>query len=167
MSEFFEVLDELDEILIKTNRKVEVPMPDANTQIAPYPQELDDLIKSFRLTTKPKWRFILEHLDRGQGSEGLTLSIFITEPDAYHPEQLRSVVHYFPIPPAAYDYRSWRRWLLDRILEVNLHETCEGFTVAGVKPYAPSHGPGNDPYMIREVGTELDQKTSFRGEVKE
>jgi hypothetical protein len=29
------------------------------------------------------------------------------------------------------------------------------------------HGPGNDPYMVREVGTELDVKTSFRGEVNE
>ena len=34
-----------------------------------------------------------------------------------------------------------------------------------VKPYAPSHGPGNDPYLIRETGTDADQRTSFRGEL--
>jgi hypothetical protein len=33
------------------------------------------------------------------------------------------------------------------------------------RPYAPSHGPGNDPYMIREYGTDLDRRTKFTGEV--
>jgi hypothetical protein len=33
------------------------------------------------------------------------------------------------------------------------------------RSFAPSHGPGNDPYLVREIGTDLDQRTSFRGEV--
>lgn len=70
-------------------------------------------------------------------------------------------------PPATYDQRSWRRWLFDRILDVEKHEAMEFFQVAGRRPYAPSHGPGNDPYMIREVGTDTDQRTSFRGDLKE
>jgi hypothetical protein len=35
------------------------------------------------------------------------------------------------------------------------------------RPYAPSHGPGNDPYMVREVGTTIDQRTSYRGVLDE
>jgi hypothetical protein len=69
------------------------------------------------------------------------------------------------VPPAAYDVRSWQRWLFDRIGDVDTHERCEHFIVAGEHPYAPSHGPGNDPYLVREIGTALDVATSFRGEV--
>lgn len=134
-----------------------------NVQLAPYPNELADLVR--KLDLRPSWHAELDYVDRGQGSAGLTLSIFITEPDAYHYENLRSVVHLFPVPPAAYDRRSWQRWLLGCTNQVSLHEDMEHFTVDGEKPYAPSHGPGNDPYLIREVGTDLDQRTSFRGEV--
>lgn len=136
-----------------------------NTQVAPYPGELVDLVNS--LTYKPNWRFALTHLDRGQGSEGLTLIANITGPDSYHHDQIVSVNHYFPVPPAAYDGRSWRRWLLDQILLVESHEACEFFTLDGDKPFAPSHGPGNDPYLIRELGTDLDRRTSYRGEVND
>ena len=74
-------------------------------------------------------------------------------------------MHYFPVPPAAYDVRSWRRWLLEQVLLVERHEACEFFQLAGDRPYAPSHGPGNDPYLIRELGTDEDVRTSFRGEL--
>lgn len=135
-----------------------------NDQTAPYPFELAQLVEA--LTYRPGFRiYLASNLDRGQGSRGLTLIINITGPDSYHPEKIVSVNHYFPVPPAAYDVRSWRRWLFDQIGLVELHERCEFFTIDGEKPYAPSHGPGNDPYLIREVGTIDDVKTSFRGEL--
>lgn len=134
------------------------------TQTSPYPEPLRELVRY--LVYKPHWVFSLDTFDRGQGSVGLTLTIQITTPDAYHPEQLRSVLHYFPVPPAAYDARSWQRWLLEQVLLVERHEACEFFQVGGVRPYAPSHGPGNDPYLIREVGTQEDVQTSYRGEVR-
>lgn len=134
-----------------------------NDQTAPYPTELDDLLVD--LVYKRQWEFRLQDLDRGQGSAGLTLVITITTPDSYEPDTERTVLHYFPVPPAAYDTRSWRRWLFNQICLVETHEAMEFFTIAGVKPYAPSHGFGQDPYLIREVGTETDQKTSFRNEV--
>lgn len=140
-------------------------MSDKMRQVAPYPYELGDLIEGFK--HRPNWTFTLEDLDRGQGSAGLTFIVHITEPDSYDHSKMRSVVHYFPVPPAAYDRRSWQRWLLDRCMEVSRHEDCEHFTIYGEKPYAPSHGPGNDPYMIREVGTDEDRRTSFRGELNE
>lgn len=139
------------------------------TQTAPYPAELRFLVTG--LEYKQDWEFRLSDIERDpptthQGrSAGLTLIITITCPDSYHPDQLRSVAHYFPVPPATYDERSWRRWLFDRILDVEKHEAMEFFQIAGRRPYAPSHGPGNDPYMIREVGSDADQRTSFRGEL--
>jgi hypothetical protein len=136
-----------------------------NAQTAPYPDALAELVNALKY--RDGFTFSLAEMDRGQGSEGLTLVINLTGPDSYHPEQTISVNHLFPVPPAAYDVRSWRRWLFDRIGDVELHERCEFFELAGEKPYAPSHGPGNDPYLVRELGTEVDRRTSFRGEVRE
>lgn len=133
-------------------------------QTAPYPQPLADLVAD--LVYKPHWRFELVDEDRGQGSAGLTFIAFVTCPDSYHPEKLRSVAHYFIVPAAAYDERSWRRWLFDRLLDVERHEAMEFFQVGDEKPYAPNHGPGRDPYTVHEVGTDEDRRTSFRGEVK-
>jgi hypothetical protein len=137
-----------------------------NMQTAPFPTELADLVAA--LTYRPGWEFNLGHLERGQGSEGLTLDIVTRGYDSYHPDrgEVYRVHHYMPVPPAAYDRRSWQRWLLEQLLLVERHEACEFFTIGGDRPYAPSHGPGNDPYLVREVGTEEDRRTSFRGDVQ-
>lgn len=134
-----------------------------NMQKAPWPAELASLVA--QLTYRAGWRFELADIDRGQGSVGLTFIVTTLTADSYVHDLNKRVAHYFPVPPAAYDARSWQRWLLDRLLEVERHECCEFFEIAGTKTYAPSHGPGNDPYLIRELGTELDVRTSFRGEV--
>lgn len=144
-----------------------------NMQSAPYPEKLAELVN--KLQYKPGWTFDLLHIDRDKAPDGtvlgagLTLDIVTKGYDSYHPErgQNYSVHHYRPVPPATYDMRSWRRWLLDQIRLVEDHEACEFFVIDGERPYAPSHGPGNDPYIIREIGTEEDQRTSFRGIVKE
>jgi hypothetical protein len=138
-------------------------------QVAPYPQALADLVD--RLAYRRSWTFGLTDLDRGQGSCGLTLIITITADDSYNQNRRRSVAHYMLVPPAAYDVRSWQRWLFEQILLVERHEAMEFFTLHDepgsrgfAKPYAPSHGPGNDPYLVREIGTVEDVETSFRGE---
>jgi hypothetical protein len=143
-----------------------------NTQKAPYPHELADLVS--KLSYRPGWKFLLnDDLDRGQGSEGLTLQILSRGYDTYNPERGENyqVWHYFPVPPAAYNRRSWLRWLLDRLIEVETHEACEFFVVEGEgpndRPFAPNHGPGNDPYIVFQYSTERDAKTTFKGEVKE
>lgn len=135
------------------------------TQQAPVPRVLHDLVE--RLTYRPGWTFRLDNIDRGQGSFGLTLDIITCGYDSYHPERGATyrVHHYMPVPPAAYDERSWRRWLLEQLLLVERHEACEFFAIDGKRPYAPHHGPGNDPYIVFEHGTDLDVRTSFRGEV--
>lgn len=146
---------------------------DLMTQQARYPTRLAELVAALRY--RPGWRFrLVNRLDRGQSSVGMTLVISITGPDTYHPEKTIVVDHYMIVPPAGYDGRSWRRWLFDQILLVERHEAMEWFRFQitasdGMvyetldRPYAPSHGPGNDPYLIREVGTAEDVRTSFRG----
>lgn len=135
-----------------------------NFNAAPYPDALAALVDA--CTYRPGWRVrLVDGLDRGQGSVGLTLVITTLGYDTYHVErgETYAVNHYFPVPPAAYDDRSWRRWLFEQFRLVESHEAAEWFVIDGDRPYAPSHGPGNDPYLIREVGTEEDQRTSFRG----
>lgn len=137
--------------------------PRYNHQSAAYPLALHALVGD--VTYRPGWRFKIDREDRGQGSVGLTLTITVTTVNSYNHDEVKRIAHLFPVPPAAYDVRSWQRWLFDRIRDVETHEAMEFFTVDGIKPYAPSHGPGNDPYLIREVGTEQDVRTSFRGEL--
>lgn len=143
------------------------------SQEAPYPEALEYLV--YRIAYRPGWKFNLAHIDRGQGSSGLSLVITTLGYDSYHPERGEHyrVNHYMPVPPAAYDARSWQRWLFDQCLLVERHECMEFFAIHdepnsehAVRPYAPSHGPGNDPYIVREIGTELDQRTNFRGEIQ-
>jgi len=153
-------------------------------QTAPDPAILADLVK--KVAYRPGWTFRLSDIDRGQGSEGLTLDIVTRGYDSYHPERGENyrVHHYMPVPPAAYDERSWRRWLFEQVLLVERHEAMEffrfewstpnrvGTEVLGEnrhveRPYAPHHGPGNDPYIVFEHGSDLDVRTSFRGAVKE
>lgn len=132
-------------------------------QVAPWPDPLADLVS--RVRYRQGWTFELKDIDRGQGSAGLTLIITVLTVDSYEPHEPMRVCHYMPVPPASFDARSWQRWLFDQCVLVDLHEACEFFELGGVKPYAPSHGPGNDPYLVREIGTVEDQRMSFRGEM--
>lgn len=136
-------------------------------QVALYPIPLAELVAV--VAYRPGWSFRLTDMGRGQGSSGLTLVIHVETVDSYHPERPIAVNHLMPVPPANYDRRSWRRWLFEQCQLVDRHEGCEFFRLATAQgeehPYAPSHGPGNDPYMVREVGTREDQQLSFRGEI--
>lgn len=138
-------------------------MTRAMAQAAAYPEALGQLVE--QCTYRSGWLVALRDMDRGQGSIGLTLVITADTVNSYRHDEPMRVNHLFIVPAAGYDERSWRRWLFDRFVDVETHEAAEFFTLDGDKPYAPSHGPGNDPYLIREVGTDLDQRTSFRGEV--
>jgi hypothetical protein len=137
-------------------------------QVAPDPEALYGLVD--RLEYKAGWEIWLGDMDRGQGSEGLTLVIQRYGPDTYHPDRMMRVNHYMPVPPAAFNFRSWQRWLFDQFLLVERHEACEFFVLHDspgsehvTRPYAPHHGPGNDPYVVWEHGELADAETSFRG----
>lgn len=147
-------------------------------QSAPYPHSLQDTLLS--LSYKNGWSFELRDMVRdpinthGAEGRGLTLIISIVTPDSYNKRRTIQVNHYFIVPAATYHITSWRRWLLDCILKVEQHEACEFFTLwdpevdderVFVKPFAPLHGPGEDPYRIVEYATGTQRRTSFRGEL--
>lgn len=135
-------------------------------QEAPFPELLAGLVD--RLVYRPNWRFRLANHDRGQGSEGLTLIIVTHGYDSYNPKngETYRVQHFMPVPPASYNEQSWRRWLFDQCLLVERHECCEFFKIDGKRPYAPHHGPGNDPYVVFERGTDEEARTMYTGEVR-
>lgn len=135
-------------------------MPDM-TQKAPYPAHLAGLVA--RLKYRPGWTVTLDHIDRGQGSVGLTLIIKAHVVDTYHPDQSMRILHYMIVPAASYDERSWRRWLFEQLLLVERHECAEFFQIGDERPYAPNHGPGHDPYVIFEEGTRQEKRTSYLG----
>jgi hypothetical protein len=143
------------------------------TQTAPYPDELADLVEHAELW--PGWHVWLEDMLRdpasshGAEGRGLTLVIQTKGFDTYHPERGQDyrVRHYFIVPAATYNRRSWRRWLFDQYAKVWLHEAMESFAVGGERPFAPHHGPGNDPYTVFEHGTDEDVRTRFTGDLNE
>lgn len=129
-----------------------------NHQSAPYPNELAEMVKG--CSYRKAWRvWLADDYDRGQGSVGLTLIIRAQTVNSHDQDQSKGILHYFPVPPAAYDRRSWQRWLFECFHQVEFHECMEFFEIDGVKVYSPSHGEGNDPYMLREVGTQEDVTT--------
>jgi hypothetical protein len=140
------------------------PNAGLNSQQAPFPQELADAVAT--ATYRPGWTLQLVYVDRGQGSEGLTLDVVSKGFDTYNVERGENyrVHHYFPVPPAAYNRQSWLRWLLDCLVLIETHEACEFLVVAGRRPFAPVHAPGFDPYVVREVARVEDAETTFRGE---
>ena len=130
-------------------------------QEAPYPEALADLVRLLRY--KEHWRVWLDDMERDPGSAGLTLVIQRYGPDSYNPDTMLPVNHYFPVPAATYNRRSWQMWLFRRLLDVEQHECAEFFVIDGHRPFAPLHGPGNDPYLIAELATDEERRTSFRG----
>jgi hypothetical protein len=135
------------------------------SQTAPFPAILADLVE--RTTYRPGWEVRLADEDRGQGSRGLTLVVMTKGFDSYHPDRGENycVNHYFPVPPAAYNERSWRHWLLRAFCAVEKHEAMEFFRIDGECVFPPAHGPGNDPYLVLDYGTEADKRTKYTGEL--
>jgi len=136
-------------------------------QIAPESEILESLV--YNLAYRPGWILKLKDIDRGQGSEGLTFIVTTVGYDTYNLDRGETyrVNHYFPVPPAAYNERAWKRWLLEQLLLVERHEACEFFQIGDDRPFAPNHGPGNDPYTIVEYSTDEDRRTKYTGEVNQ
>ena len=73
----------------------------SNTQTAPFPQELADIVEA--LEYRPGWRFALESFERDPGSEGLTFKILSLGYDTYHPDQGETYRVLALLPRAACD----------------------------------------------------------------
>lgn len=160
-------------------------------QSAPYPHALAELVLTCRY--RPGWRvdladMIRDHVDPADDSSdelagGLTLTITTHGYDSRNTDsgQNYRVRHLFIVPAATYTPDSWRRWLFERFVEVELHEAMEFFvlrheTEGGYtlmdgsqadhydeRPYAPNHGPGENPYVVHDATTAVARRTTFRG----
>lgn len=133
-------------------------------QEAEYPMALRTAYEDLKVYDG--WSFELKHITRGQGSVGLTFSIFVSAEDAHHPGHMAHVQHPFIVPAAAYNAETWERWLRDRCLDVLGHELGEHFRIGTRRPFQPLHGDGQDPYVVPYYPAEADRDTSSTQAVK-
>lgn len=146
-------------------------MTDVMIQRAPYPDALADLVGRARFW--PGWHVWLQDMVRdkaethGAEGSGLTLVIRTKGYDTYHPERGQDyrVHHYFIVPAATYNRAAWQRWLFDCYAKVFLHEAMESFAIDDEHPYAATHGPGDDPYVVHDYADDIQRRTRFTGEV--
>lgn len=146
-----------------------------NTQSGPYPEALDALVG--RVQYRPGWIVRLADIERdpesthGAAARGLTLIVTTSTINAYRPQEKVRVNHYFIVPAATYNEQSWMRWLFECFLKVEMHECMEFFALcdgADVRrPFAPTHAPGDDPYVVHEYADDVQRRTSYRGELNE
>lgn len=135
-------------------------------QQAPDPTELFDLVR--RIKYKPGWEIeLIDNYDRGNGSVGLTLIITCWTINSRHQTSSFGVRNYFIVPAATYNMKSWRRWIFECYGKVEDHERAEFFMDGDERPFAPLHGPGNDPYFIRELSTDEEVRTDQCGNIQE
>jgi hypothetical protein len=120
---------------------------------------LRDLVAEVRC--KPGWSF---RIDPGIGAECLVIAV--TGPDAAAPDDEITVRHFFPVPFASYNRNTWRRWLFERCRGVENHELGEWFRDGNERPFAPTHGPGEDPYVVHEYREDVDRRTAQDGSVR-
>lgn len=99
-----------------------------------------DRVEVAQLVYKPGWSF------KQAGPLGRYLCVFATTPDSTNPTRTRTTQHMFEIP----DDGMTVRWVFDRLLLCELHETGEFFAVDGHRPYYPNHGDEGSPYELIE-----------------
>lgn len=92
--------------------------------------------------------------------------ITVHSADNYDPENKRWTAHFHPVPIATYNEKTWRRWLFDRCRASMDHELGEMVRWGDVRPFAPTHGPGECPYTVREYRDPLDALTTQNGKVR-
>lgn len=147
-------------------------MPE-NVQTAPYPAELADLVAQLSYRAHENWRVWLDadlardKVDGQVVGRGLTLVVLTRGFDSYNPEAgpYYGVHHYFIVPAATYNRDAWCRWLFEQLAKVELHEAMEHFVINGVRPFAPLHGPGCDPYTVHQAASDEQRRTRFTGEI--
>lgn len=113
-----------------------------------------------RVKCKPGWSFRL--MDEGGA---LRLIITVAGFDSYDETKPLTVAHFFPVPYATYNEKSWRRWIFEMCRRVENHELGEWFRVGDERHFSPMHGPGEDPYTVHEFRDEVDARTMQDGSI--
>ena len=111
---------------------------------------------------KPGWRFSLVDEDGA-----LRLVVRVEGVDSFRPANSLAVRHFFPVPIATYNEKSWRRWIFEQCRRLENHELGEWFRVGDERPFLPLHGPGEDPYTVHEFRDEVDARTTQDGSIRE
>lgn len=112
---------------------------------------------------KPGWSFKLVDED---GAKRLVIRIEGFHNYDHH--QPFIVDHYHPVPVTTYNERSWRRWIFEQCIRTMHHELGESlrFGPDELRPFAPMHGPGEDPYTVHEWRPEIDALTTQDGSIR-
>lgn len=111
----------------------------------------------YRREIPPTQRFLLNRDDEGNYA---VLFIFTYNANTYDPEKMRLTRHEFVVPCARYNARQWTRWVIERILSIEAHETVENVFVNGERLHSPYHGNGWDPYSIWFEGDPVERAKS-------
>jgi hypothetical protein len=116
---------------------------------------------------KPGWSFRLQ-TDSDSGDIYPKLVIIVPGFDSARPGELvpMTVSHFFPVPEATYNAASWRRWIFECCRGVENHELGEWFRIGADRPFAPLHGPGEDPYRVHEFRPAADALTTQDGTLR-
>lgn len=113
---------------------------------------------------KPNWRFELVN-DGG----ARRLHIILDTVDNYDTTRRKRISHIHPVPIATYNEKAWRRWIFDHCIAMMNHEVGESlrFGPDEVRPFAPMHGPGENPYTVHEIRSETDALTTQNGSLRD
>lgn len=126
-----------------------------------------DLLRKIVAETKckPSWSFSLVDEDGA-----LRLVIQVNGVDSFNPDRLFAVRHYHPVPTTTFNEKSWRRWIFDQCMRTETHEIGEwlrfGQDDGEMRPFVPTHGPGEDPYANRKYRPEDDAFTTQDGSMR-
>jgi hypothetical protein len=117
-----------------------------------------------RIRCKPGWSFRLVDEDGA-----LRLYIRVEGWDSSSPDKLMPFVvnHVQPVPMTTYNAAAWVRWIFEQCRRVENHELGEWFRLEGYRPFAPLHGPGEDPYTVHEFRSSDDGLTTQDGTMRE
>lgn len=111
---------------------------------------------------KPGWTFRIVEEDGA-------LRLVITDYDcidAYEPHRPMPLSHYHPVPIATYNEKTWKRWVYEQCRRVENHEIGEWLRWGDERPFAPLHGPGEDPYTVHEYRDESDARVKQDGSMR-
>ncbi|AYD86345.1 hypothetical protein SEA_FLARE16_70 [Mycobacterium phage Flare16] len=119
-------------------------MTDQITQVAPYPTELVELVRSAKFM--PGWRFEIDQGFMYDGVTGLLMMIYVQIPDADNPETTTLIAYPHMVPAEVHTREGWKLWFWKRILDTLAHEAGEFLWIDGDRPFKPDHWPIADGY---------------------
>lgn len=112
--------------------------------------------------SKPGWQFRLIDDDEG-------FRLVITDTlcqNAYLPHDSFPLSHYFPVPTTTWNEKSWRGWVFQCCQGVENHELGEWVRWGDERPFAPLHGPGENPYVVHEFRSDIERRTTQDGSIR-